>query len=445
VLNADGSSRKSDPWVILVNTTQPTITATVNPDSSLSITISGLWAQVKQVFLSFSRNLSSVSKWVSDASQPFTFVTTLAKNAVDVVQQFFKSSGDVTITYDLQNYLGYGYQKLYERTITVPINLVTQTASITSVQDNSVTPAMAIANNGNTTDNTPVLSGTVSDALAQYYTVRIYDGGTYLGTATLDASNMGWTYTSRALAAGTHYLMAVVAKADGVEGTRSSEWVITVNAPVVRMTLPNTGITPSQCYSAGNNTLVNCLSTNNLNVQQDGHRSTQNAMAYSPVPNSSGGYDCVKDNNTGLYWEFKPRTYYVTERRSVNKFYTNYDNNSDDGSNPNYKYNINADSNSVGYVNWVNSQSSLLCGYSDWRIPTVYELHTLVNYNKQNYTPHIDPVFGITNNVWGGPIWTSSPRADLAGNAWCVDFDFGYVTASCARNMPARVLLVRGP
>ena len=49
--------------------------------------------------------------------------------------------------------------------------------------------------------------------------------------------------------------------------------------------LPHTGVTSSQCYEAGSNTLVDCGTSGatGLNAQQDGHRTAINAMSYSAV------------------------------------------------------------------------------------------------------------------------------------------------------------------
>jgi len=62
-----------------------------------------------------------------------------------------------------------------------------------------------------------------------------------------------------------------------------------------------------------------------------------------------------------------------------------------------------------------------LGGFSDWRLPAVMELRTIVDFTR--ILPPIDPT-GFPN----GPIgvfWTSSPYAFLSGNAWLVDFNYG--------------------
>ena len=57
-----------------------------------------------------------------------------------------------------------------------------------------------------------------------------------------------------------------------------------------------------------------------------------------------------------------------------------------------------------------------------WRLPTVEELFTLVDFTR--HSPAIDPVFSNTKSSW---YWTSSPHASYSGYAWYVSFYNGYV------------------
>ena len=129
------------------------------------------------------------------------------------------------------------------------------------------------------------------------------------------------------------------------------------------------------------------------------------ATKYSEVANASGGtYDkteCVKDNITGLVWEGKPAT---GTARLASTTYTNYDSTAsgqkDDGSNPTLAE-IDASTNSIGYVRSVNT--SALCGYTDWYLPTKDELEGLV---KGIEFPAIDNAWFL--NTAATFYWTSS-------------------------------------
>ena len=63
-----------------------------------------------------------------------------------------------------------------------------------------------------------------------------------------------------------------------------------------------------------------------------------------------------------------------------------------------------------------------LGGFTDWRLPTIKELLTLVDYDRNS--PAIDPIFATCKADW---YWTSTPLASSPGDdAWSVDFSYGY-------------------
>lgn len=80
-----------------------------------------------------------------------------------------------------------------------------------------------------------------------------------------------------------------------------------------------------------------------------------------------------------------------------------------------------------------------LAGATDWRLPTIQELLTLVDYSR--YAPAIDTgAFPDTQSDW---YWTStSPAAGSPSCAWIVDFDDGYARRSL-RDYDAFVRAVR--
>lgn len=57
--------------------------------------------------------------------------------------------------------------------------------------------------------------------------------------------------------------------------------------------------------------------------------------------------------------------------------------------------------------------------HKDWRLPTVEELLSLVDYTK--YDPAINPIFKCASN-WH---WTSTPYAESSGHQWVVYFGNG--------------------
>jgi hypothetical protein len=82
--------------------------------------------------------------------------------------------------------------------------------------------------------------------------------------------------------------------------------------------------------------------------------------------------ECVKDLATGLIWEGKSAS--ATGLRGNKLFYTNFDDTNlpQNGSLTPTQAQIDAPSNSIGFKNSVNASG--LCGFSNWRMPTLPEL-----------------------------------------------------------------------
>ncbi|RMX07086.1 DUF1566 domain-containing protein [Vandammella animalimorsus] len=198
----------------------------------------------------------------------------------------------------------------------------------------------------------------------------------------------------------------------------------TVSWPADASKLPHTGTTGQQCYRAGSNDLVACDSPEAMalscDMKQDGMRRHINPLSYSAVPKPSGGHydktECVKDNTTGLIWEGKLNQ--SGHLRHYENTYTNLDNHQP--------------GDASAYVATVNAQG--LCGFSDWRLPTVRELQGLVDYSKPHPGPTIDtdwfPHTRADNDYgyWRGGYWTSESVAGVPAGAWLVYFHFGYVS-----------------
>ena len=60
--------------------------------------------------------------------------------------------------------------------------------------------------------------------------------------------------------------------------------------------------------------------------------------------------------------------------------------------------------------------------YSDWRLPNVKELQSIVDYGR--VSPAIDPVFTNTQSNF---YWSSTTYAGFSGLAWVVNFSSGNV------------------
>lgn len=245
-------------------------------------------------------------------------------------------------------------------------------------------------------------------------------------------------------------LIIIIADANGVDLTTNQitsgyagffrgTLVIPTQSPVTTGKLNDTGITASQCYQAGSNVLVSCTSAGAiaLNNAQDGMvgRDTNPAtnsntdgklgFSFSAVP---GG--CVQDNITGLMWEVKTADGGL---RDWNKTYTNYS----ATYNPSGLYGATTDAS--GFVTAVNATN--LCGYSDWRLPTVDELQSIVDYGVAYPGPTIDTTW--FPNTQGEVFWSASPSVGYSSVAWYVQFFNGEVYHYYSRSITRYVRLVR--
>ena len=155
--------------------------------------------------------------------------------------------------------------------------------------------------------------------------------------------------------------------------------------------------------------VTNDPTTRFIKLVANGNRlSIQNADWSDTGTEESGTkWSCVEDTDTGLVWENK-----VNDENSVHHKY-NY-----------YHWGGIGTRGSSGYhygdwdvlVNAANNAN--LCGFNDWRVPTLEELKTIVDNGRSD--PSID-VHYFPNTLSAG-YWSSSPSSY---DAWTVYFDNG--------------------
>lgn len=155
---------------------------------------------------------------------------------------------------------------------------------------------------------------------------------------------------------------------------------------------------------------------------QDGHIQAGQKMSYTKL--TRNGAECVKDNVTGLVWEQK-----VNDVKNIRHYAHNYSwynpdsktNGSDAGKN-NGAGAQNAGTcqgsacDTYAYIQALNKAN--YCGYSDWRMPTVDELVSLLDYSNLHHT--INSVFVYTQSH---PY--SSSTSYGASRMWTVNFRGG--------------------
>jgi hypothetical protein len=117
------------------------------------------------------------------------------------------------------------------RTFTLDTTAPATTASITGVADDMGLIQGPLAAGGRTDDRSPTISGTLSAALATGETLRIFNGTTLLGSATVNNTASTWFFRPTLPAtAGTSYsITARVADAAGNLGTASAARTFTLD------------------------------------------------------------------------------------------------------------------------------------------------------------------------------------------------------------------------
>ncbi|MCI5225488.1 MAG: DUF1566 domain-containing protein [Candidatus Electrothrix sp. AX2] len=231
--------------------------------------------------------------------------------------------------------------------------------------------------------------------------------------------------------------------------------------------LNDTGITWSGNYASGNNTTCIASTTpdgDNVVVAQDcshGRDATHNdnsdghaGFSYTKLDSNgeqlsrnAASWACVRDNVTGLIWEVKTDDDGLHDKDDTFTWYntdsaTNGGENgsADDDGDICYGYNSDDSStfcNTEAYVNRVNSAG--LCGVNDWRMPTIKELESLVNYGRSN--PAIDTNY--FPNAVSSAVWSGSPYVNDPDGAWFVGFNDSHSYGGSSGTSHA-VRLVRG-
>lgn len=125
----------------------------------------------------------------------------------------------------------------------------------------------------------------------------------------------------------------------------------------------------------------------------------------------------ITDNNTGLVWQQQDDGNAYNWYQAAGVYHATY----------------NADSSSV-------CAAQNLGGHSDWRLPHMKELMSIIDYAVAYPGPAADPIFGAAQaNYWSASSYLVGPP----GNAWILDFGSGTVNAYL-KSFAAHVRCVRG-
>lgn len=163
---------------------------------------------------------------------------------------------------------------------------------------------------------------------------------------------------------------------------------------------------------------------------------------------AAGDWACTRDNVTGLTWEVKTGDNGLRHKGWRYTWY-NTDGTTNGGNAGSVGTRISCDvtlpsnqCNTQAYVAAVNAAA--LCGYGDWRLPSLRELRTIVHQGTS--FPSIDGTYfpNMTAPPTAPRFWSASSDASSvpATAAWYMDFEFGDVNG-VFKTISLYVLLVR--
>lgn len=153
------------------------------------------------------------------------------------------------------------------------------------------------------------------------------------------------------------------------------------------------------------------------------------------LANDAPIWQCVLDKTTGLMWETKQEGDGEFANRGLHDaddVYMWYSGNTKSNGGSVGKWNADF-ANCTGYVKgqpttFCNTSEFIsrlnqqkLCGYDDWRLPSLPELNGLVHYGRTMPAINIE-FFPNTQNQY---YWSSTPNAGNTALAWAVNFQFG--------------------
>ncbi|MBI5048403.1 MAG: DUF1566 domain-containing protein [Deltaproteobacteria bacterium] len=237
----------------------------------------------------------------------------------------------------------------------------TTTATLASIAVTPANPSVTLGTTGQFT-----ATGTYSDSSTQNITSSVTWSSSDTSKAIISVSGSATTVSVGST--------TITATSGSISGSTTLT-ISPINPPTI--TLPKTGRTT--CYDAAGG-VISCTNTG-----QDGD--LQKGAAWpSPRFTVDGTGFCVTDNLTGLMWVRTPDS--TTRTRATALTYAN---------------------------------GLTLCGYTDWRLPNVKELRSLINHEQTSTAAWLNTQ-GFSN-VQGDVYWSSTGRDTTAldVNMWSGD------------------------
>lgn len=159
------------------------------------------------------------------------------------------------------------------------------------------------------------------------------------------------------------------------------------------------------------------------------------------LPVSATSWTMVRDNVTGLIWEVKTKMDRISDYSNPNdadNTYTWYDSNP--ATNGGSSGTPGNGTDTEDFIDALNSRR--FGGYSDWRLPTIKELESIVNDDVPNPGPTINTTY--FPNTQTSFYWSSNPYSSHKLFAWGMNFGYDDTKCKSSRCKSGYVRAVRG-
>lgn len=146
---------------------------------------------------------------------------------------------------------------------------------------------------------------------------------------------------------------------------------------------------------------------------------------------------CITDKLTGLMW---PKNGIISFKNASGVL---LDQPIYDGTNENLNRLVYLN-NIINAIKKMNSATNKLCGFSDWRVPNIVELQSLVNYSVSKSPADWLQTKGFSRIGTSGSYWSSTDNPAQRKLVWCVYFSNGVVYSDGDEAFSSYLLPVRG-
>jgi hypothetical protein len=211
------------------------------------------------------------------------------------------------------------------------------------------------------------------------------NGNSLVWSSDLDGQiGSGKTFSTDTLSLGVHLITLVATDSKGSTGSDVIDLTINLRNPI-----PDTGQVISYTDTFGEDADYEINAPSYTKLDSSGNELEDSATAWS----------MVRDNVTNLIWEVKSDDDSINDKDNIYNWQDAHD----------------------IFIDQLNS--SHYGGFSDWRLPTIKELSTIVF--KNTFNPAINNVY--FPNTMSSCYWSSTNVTNIPYNAWVVNFNKGRV------------------